>query len=191
MLEALALAALIQSCAPDVGPRTVAAVIAVESGGHPWRINSNTARRSFTYPSRAAAQAAAGQMLRAGHNIDLGLMQVNSRNLVRLGLTPETVFEPCTNVRAGARILREAYERAEQRFGPGQRALRHALSAYNTGSLYRGARYVNKVLAKAQMAPDACAVLGCAAEAGASARSASPLTAPLAAAGDTRRVPTF
>ena len=44
---------------------------------------------------------------------DYGLMQINSRNLPSLKLTPETVMPICANILAGARL----YHRAVQRYG--------------------------------------------------------------------------
>jgi type IV secretion system protein VirB1 len=65
-------------------------------------------------------------------------MQVNSRNLVALGMTVERVLDPCTNIRSGAAILAADYAEAARRYGEGQAALQAALSAYNTGDFSRG-----------------------------------------------------
>jgi soluble lytic murein transglycosylase-like protein len=88
-------------------------------------------------------------LLAAGHNVDLGLMQINSVHLGENGLRLANVFDPCTNVTIGAAILQGAYHVAVRRFGPGQEALMHALSAYNTGSLFAGIRYAEGVRARA------------------------------------------
>jgi type IV secretion system protein VirB1 len=79
----------------------------------------------------------------------LGLAQINSANLSRLGLTIDTVFEPCRNIHGAALLLRECYGRASRRYGEGQPALQAALSCYNTNSLSRGFSngYVQKVVA--------------------------------------------
>src|SRR5262249_7163983 len=50
----------------------------------------------------------------------------------------EQALDPCTNIRAGATILTADYVEASQRFTPGQPALQAALSAYNTGTFWRG-----------------------------------------------------
>jgi hypothetical protein len=42
-----------------------------------------------------------------------------------------------------------------RQFGPGQYALRRALGAYNTGSLYAGQDYINEILVAAGMPPEA------------------------------------
>jgi type IV secretion system protein VirB1 len=85
-----------------------------------------------------------------GYSVDLGLGQINSRNMRWLGLTWDTVFDPCTNVAALARVLTTNYNSAKIGRDP-QTALRVALSMYNTGSQTRGFRngYVAKVLRNA------------------------------------------
>src|SRR5664279_3795719 len=130
-LAVLTLAASLASCAAGVSPRTMAAVVSVESGGWPLTIHDNSAARSYRFADRRHAETTANTLLAAGHNVDLGLAQINSSNLAGLGLTTAEVLDPCTNLRAGATILRRAYATAAGRFGPGQAALRFALSAYN------------------------------------------------------------
>jgi type IV secretion system protein VirB1 len=151
-LAVLTLVTSLQSCAVGVAPRTMAAIVSVESGGQPLAIYDNDTHRSYAFADRRQAQSTATQLLAAGHNVDLGLAQINSSNLAGLGLSAENVFDPCTNLRAGAAILRRAYASAAQRFGPGQVALRHALSAYNSGSLFAAPQYARRVVAAAGLA---------------------------------------
>ena len=141
MLAMLTLTASLASCAAGVSPRTIAAVVSVESNGWPLTIHDNTIDRSYTFTDRMTADTTARALLAAGHNVDLGLAQINSSNLARLGLTPLDVLDPCTNLRAGAAILHSAYT--------GQGALRHALSAYNSGSMFGAPQYVRRVVAAA------------------------------------------
>lgn len=133
------IAAALLACAANVAPVTLEAVIRVESGGNPLAINVNHLSGPQPRPtSLADAVAAAQSYVARGYNVDLGLMQVNSRNLAALGVTIEQVLDPCANVRAGAVILTANYAEAVRSRGEGQRALQAALSAYNTGSFYRG-----------------------------------------------------
>lgn len=148
-LAMLTLTASLAACAAGVSPRTMAAVVSVESGGWPLTIHDNTANRSYTFTDRRRAVTDATALLAAGHNLDLGLAQINSANLPRLGLRPLQVFDPCTNLRAGASILSGAYAAAVRAFGPGQAALRFALSAYNSGSLFAAPQYARRVAAAA------------------------------------------
>jgi len=145
----LVLSALLARCAPGVGPVTMSAVILQESGARPYAIGDNTARRSY-FPADASDATRLGRaLLAAGHNIDLGYAQINSSNLGPYGLDVARALEPCTNVATGSRILRAAYAGARVRFGPGQVALEHALSAYNSGGYYAGMSYARDVYATA------------------------------------------
>ena len=73
-----------------------------------------------------------------------------------LGLTWDTVFDPCTNVQALGRVLTTNYNSAIAGRDP-QTALRVALSMYNTGSQTRGFRngYVAKVVGNVGIASTA------------------------------------
>ena len=61
-----------------------------ESHFLPWRVHRNT-----------------------DGSTDYGVMQINSKNLPAMGLTTQTVMQPCTNILAGARL----YGRAMRRYG--------------------------------------------------------------------------
>ena len=146
---AAALAVLLRTCAPGVGPRTMSAIVNVESGGDPSALHDNATGRSYVGLGAAAAADRASALIAQGHSVDLGLAQINNANLTRVGLTVRDVFVPCENVRAGAFILDGSYRSASARFGNGQYALRRAIGAYNTGSLFAGYDYVASVLAAA------------------------------------------
>jgi type IV secretion system protein VirB1 len=144
-----ALLQLFLRCAPGVGPVTMSALVAYESDANPYAVGDNTDRRSYAPAGRAQAEELALRLLRAGHRIDVGYAQIDSDNFARLGIGPREAFDDCTNVGAGARILTEDYARAALRFGPGQAALMHALSAYNTGGFWAGLGYARGVYASA------------------------------------------
>lgn len=166
------LADLARRCAPDVDPVTTLAIVAQESGGHPYTVGINASgdrpAESRVFDSAEDAVVAAELAIAQGRVVDLGLMQVSSPNLGRLGLTVREVLEPCANVRAGASILSQAYATELQRTGAPdsgiavndgieQQALSSALSRYNTGDPVAGLRngYVHKVKAKVPaLAPD-------------------------------------
>lgn len=134
------IAQLIAACSINTHADTVRAVIDVESRGNPLAINVNG--RMKLRKARDAADAAqlARYAIGLGYSVDMGLMQVNSRNLAKVGLTPETVFDACNNIKAGTMILSGNYSRAIVMHGEGQAALRASLSAYNTGNMTRGFR---------------------------------------------------
>lgn len=147
---------VIQQYAPDVAPQTIAAIIRVESGGNQFALGINCRFAKRTHPKSAGEAAAlARYFISKGYSVDLGLMQINSRNLRGLGLTIEQAFDAGANIQAGAKILARGYRGAVKRFGPGQNALRAALSAYNTGNYERGFKngYVAKYFSNARWYP--------------------------------------
>ena len=151
--SAAALLALASQCAPTVAPDTVLAIIQTESSGKPFALNVNGGRQPARQSNAADAASIARSFVAAGYSVDLGLGQINSRNMRWLGLTWETVFDPCTNVAALGRVITQNYNTAI----PGrdsQLALRVALSLYNTGSSSRGFRngYVARVVGNAGFA---------------------------------------
>lgn len=139
---------LIEQCAPQVAPSTIQAIMRTESNFNPLALNVNGARLASQPRTAAEAVSWSQWLIERNYSVDMGLMQINSRNLQRLQLTPAEVFEPCRNIQAGAKILQSDYERAAKIHGPGEKALLLAISSYNTGSFERGFRngYVQKVI---------------------------------------------
>jgi type IV secretion system protein VirB1 len=144
--------ALAARCAPTVAPETLLSVVQVESRFEPLAVGVNGARR-LTIGSSSAdeAIAKAGALIAAGRNIDLGLAQINSRNLGWLGLSLEQAFDPCRNLAAAASVLQAGYNAETASTVGEQAALRTALSRYNTGDPVRGFNngYVGKVTSAA------------------------------------------
>jgi type IV secretion system protein VirB1 len=131
---------LIATCAPMVAPATMKAVVLEESRGHPYAIHDGNTHRALFPDTQAEAIATARRLIEGGSRIDAGLAQINSQNWSRLGLTPETVFDPCTNLRAGEQIILAAYTSAPH-------TVDAAVSRYNTGDATRGVGngYVGRV----------------------------------------------
>ena len=155
------LPALIQQCAPNVGAITMQAIVKTESAGHvfaladagpaklPWSKRKEMVR-SF-YPSSAEeAEGIVNELVGKGHIVAIGLTQVNVKNLPALGYTVRQILEPCTNIKAGAKILTDFYKSALKKFGVGneQSALLAAISAYWSGDFERGITggYVQQVI---------------------------------------------
>ena len=151
-----AIFALASQCAPNVAPQTVLAIVQTESQGRPFAINVNGGSQPLAQANAASAVETAQRYIAVGYSVDLGLGQINSRNMRWLGLTWETVFDPCTNIAALGRVLTQNYSASIPGRDP-QSALRIALSLYNTGSASRGFRngYVAKVVGNAGIAPTA------------------------------------
>lgn len=131
---------MIEACAPGVAVETIQAIVRVESAGDPLALNANRSGKAVRLKADDLADAIrlARAEIAAGNTVDMGLMQINSANLPALGLTVEQLFNPCTNLQAGATILTGAYAAAMKSHGEGQAALQAALSHYNTGSFQRG-----------------------------------------------------
>ena len=148
-----AIFALASQCAPNVAPQTVVAIVQTESHGRQFALNVNGGSQPPKQSDAASAAATARRYIAAGYSVDLGLGQINSRNMRWLGLSWETVFDPCTNIAALGRVLTQNYSAAIAGRDP-QAALRVALSLYNTGSASRGFRngYVAKVVSNAGIA---------------------------------------
>jgi len=134
------LSAALLACAVGVAPETMNAIVGVESGGRVLALHVN--HLTGPQPSQAGtvedAVATAQRFTRLGYTVDMGLTQLNSHNLARLGYDWKDAFDPCKNLAAGAKILSGFYGQAVGVYGEGQRALMSALSGYNTGSLWKG-----------------------------------------------------
>lgn len=148
---------LAQQCAPNVHPTTLQAVVRTESGFNPYAIGVVGGHLARQPRDRAEAVATAKALNAQGINFSMGLGQVNRANLARYGLTYETAFDPCQNLRAGSAILHDCYQRAAAAMGQGAQALRAAISCYYSGNFTRGetveavgTSYVQRVVANAQ-----------------------------------------
>lgn len=163
LIELSAALALAQQCAPGVAPETLLSVVRTESRYNPLAINVNSGVKLARQPrTKAEAVRMAQTLVRTGANFDLGLGQINSKNLGWLKLSIEDAFEPCANLAAAGRVLTENYALASRRSSDPQGALRVALSLYNTGDTGRGFRngYVAKVETSAKTVVPAIAVAG-------------------------------
>ena len=121
-----ALAVALQ-CAPSVDPHMLVGIAQHESGLETEILHDNSTGKVLR---GAGILDAAAQLIAAGHSVDLGVMQINSRNLGLLGLSLADAFNPCQSVAGAARLI-------------------HLYSAYNTGSPTRGIEngYAMKVVA--------------------------------------------
>ena len=150
-----AFAALALSCAPNIHPDTLSALIRHESRGSPYAIGVSEKRQHLPKQPQtlASATAAADRLIKQGIDFDAGLGQINVRNWAALNLDSKTVFDPCRNLTAAQTVLADCYARALPQHQDPQQALRAALSCYNTGNFTKGFRngYVGKVLAQANI----------------------------------------
>jgi len=150
----LTLAPLCATCGSDVHPATIQAIIEVESGGNPLAILDNATGKSYKPKDRTQAIRIAADLLAQGHSLDMGLMQINSQHLKKRKIDYRQLFDPCINIRAGTKILAEFYSIHTRNHpqDPPDLILLKSLSSYNTGTPYRGSKYVSKILRKAKYA---------------------------------------
>jgi type IV secretion system protein VirB1 len=140
--------ALAEQCAPSEPSVVLASIARVESAYDPLRIGVNGPKPYALKPhSQEEAVALASHLIASGKNIDLGLAQINSRNLERLALTVQSAFDACRNLAAAAVIMGRGYKAALTISPQGRPLLQTAYSLYNTGDPIRGLAngYVDKV----------------------------------------------
>jgi len=139
---------LAQTCAANVPVSTLEAIARTESALYPYALSINRphqlARRqgwnraTITLERQPAsleeAVAWTKWLLGQGITVSIGLLQVNTEHAAHLHLTPEQLFDPCTNLRSGAALLSATYTTTARIQGEGFAALDSALSYYNTGS---------------------------------------------------------
>jgi type IV secretion system protein VirB1 len=140
------------TCLPTAPLSTLRAVVQVESGGNPnaiqidfpkgllkrWRLAEGTLRLKRQPTNQREALDWLAYFQSYDIFVDLGLMQVSTAEAKRRGISPESLLEPCTNLRVGWQILEDAYQIEKKTYGPGQEALQHAISRYNTGDPQQG-----------------------------------------------------
>ncbi len=178
---------LMQQCAPNVHWDTMRRVVQVESTYNPFAIGVVGGALKRQPRSLDEAVATALWLERNGYNYSLGLAQVNKHNLPGYGLTLKAAFDPCTNLRTGAAILTNCYERALRRGRSEQAALRDSFSCYYSNNFTTGYKqgYVQRIVnAKApKSAPilkvPALTVSGETARATQPAAAATPLAVPV------------
>ena len=157
-LTATTLDELVSRCAPEISPVTMRYLINIESGFQPFSLNINrkVQSQSLLFKDALSAMAMANKLIKQGENIDMGLGQINSTTMQRLGLSVADVYDPCTNLTASAEVLKQCYNRALRIYPAGQIALTHALSCYNTGNFKGGLvnGYVEKLQNLATRQPE-------------------------------------
>lgn len=151
--QAAAFDGLARTCAPNVDPSTLAALVRTESGFNPFAIGVVGGHLERQPVSLAEALATVRELEARGFSYSVGLTQVNNRNFAKYGETAATLFEPCRNLHTGGAILTECFARSSAAPIDRQIALRAALSCYYSGNFTTGFRagYVGKVVTNARI----------------------------------------
>jgi type IV secretion system protein VirB1 len=155
---------LAEVCARPVPAQTLLAIARTESALYPWALSINRPRRvaqgagvdgearlARQPRSRAEALRWATHLEARGITVSLGLMQINSEELTRLGVPLAAALDPCTNLKLGALLLSYHYRVAGREGRVRGAPMAEALSRYNSGHPSHGLRsgYVDKVFGAA------------------------------------------
>ena len=117
------IARLQSTCLPTAPLSTLRAVVQVESGGNPnamqidfpkallkrWKLPEGTLRLKRQPTNQREALDWLAYLQSYDIFVDLGLMQVSTAEAKRRGISPESLLEPCTNLRVGWQILEDDY----------------------------------------------------------------------------------
>ena len=138
-------------CAPSAAPSTPASTAQAESAFEPLAVNGNTMATSGVPAARDVAMQLATKLLEAGHSVDIGIMQINSADFQKPGLTLEAAFDPCKSIAAavlkgnfagGGEIMGASNPRCGWRFRsatPGTRGAGSTMATSMRSSWRRGA----------------------------------------------------
>lgn len=129
---------LSQECASSVEPQRLLAMVKVESGANPYAIGVVNGRLERQPRNLEEALATVDALERDGWNFSLGISQVNRYNLPKYNLDYKAAFDPCSNLHAGASILKDCYHRARQRAQDDHSAWQMAYSCYYSGNFKTG-----------------------------------------------------
>ncbi|MBA1290664.1 lytic transglycosylase domain-containing protein [Pseudomonas japonica] len=158
MLSTSAFLALAMQCAPSIHPATLTPIVKTESSFNPWAIGVVGGALPRQPQSLDEAVLTVKKLVGEGANFSIGLGQINRQHFDVSH--PETMFEPCTNLRMTAQLLQDCYTAAAEADPDPQGALRKAISCYYSGNLTRGfqaeagfggSSHVQRVLANADI----------------------------------------
>jgi type IV secretion system protein VirB1 len=142
--------ALMEACAPNVAIETMAAIVQQESNFNQFSIgvNGDYVLKRQPKSKEEALESVTWLIKEKQSNLDIGIAQINTKNLTKYSVSIEEAFDPCTNIKVGAAILTDNYQRALESGMNGQGALQAAISEYNTGSIVKGFKngYVQKII---------------------------------------------
>lgn len=149
----LDIALLIQQCVNPIAKNQMLAIVQTESSRNPLAIGLN---KGFKLKYQPTTEAQAKKWLeyleKNQYNYDVGLAQINIKNIKKYGYTPSDMLDACTNLKVGSDILAGNYKNALSSSRSEDEAWQKAISAYNTGNFTSGFAngYVAKVNASAK-----------------------------------------
>ncbi len=143
--------AVATQCAPHVAVSTLRAMASVESSFNPHAMGVVDGRLTRQPGNLLEAISTARDLQAKNIKFSAGLVQIYVKNWPAYNLDYETVFDPCSNLRAAQGILSDCYRRATVQSEDSQVALRKAISCYYSNNFVTGFHhgYVQKVVAAA------------------------------------------
>jgi type IV secretion system protein VirB1 len=146
----IALPALIQHCVPSIAQKQMIAIVQVETKGNPLALNLNNGYKlQFQPHSKTQAQKWVEYLDKYNYNFDIGLAQINIKNVNKYRYKVTELLDPCTNLKLASSILIKNYTSALPSSKSSDEAWQKAISAYNTGNFHSGFAndYVRRVYA--------------------------------------------
>lgn len=108
MIDGVAFEALLDRCAPNAAQRELGAIVRQASGFEPYVIGTGSRKAVTLQPgSKTEAITLATELMIGGERVRVGLAQIDSADLKRLGVSLTDAFEPCGNLKAAAQLLKE------------------------------------------------------------------------------------
>ena len=152
----VAMAALLEQCAPQVSPVLMQALVKTESSWQPFAIGLDKAQGTVRQPATLAeAITTAKELAAAGRKFSVGLAQIHVSNVTLYGMSWAQAFDACQNLAVGQKILWNFYHRASASGYSGVSAIWAALRGYNSGGVDRAVSdaYANRIFAYMSSAP--------------------------------------
>ena len=145
---------LAHMCAPDIAVETLAAIVSLESGFHPFAIRINSGAPLARQPgSKAEAIEVASGLLADRQDIQLGLGGIRPDDFPALDLALADAFEPCLNLQATATLLNGYYQvalRAGKRSETADRFMLQSFYGRGDASLGALAQYDEQAMREAR-----------------------------------------
>ena len=101
--------AMATQCAKGVSPDTMQAIARTESSFNPYAIGVVNGALRRQPVNKAEAIEAVKWLRKQGYNFSMGIVQVNVKNMPKYGLTDESIFDVCKNLRVGGAILKDCF----------------------------------------------------------------------------------
>lgn len=108
MIDSVAFSELLDRCAPSAPGRELTAIVRQASSFEPLVIGTGGRKPVSIQPtSKSEAITLATELMVGGQRIRIGLAQIDSADLKRLGVSLSDAFEPCENLKAATQLIRD------------------------------------------------------------------------------------